>query len=110
MSGFGWRRSRVEWQCLGVSGMAGMGRKADGLLLATIEGSSHWLATAYHLRCTYDALPQSMAVHGVDDARVRYFAALVILAVHPLGSHWSPAGNGVVASSRRGLPMAFSLS
>jgi hypothetical protein len=84
-------------------------RKADGRLLARNGGSSHWLAISYHLRCAYDALPQSMVVHGVDDARVHYFAALAILAIHPLGSHWSPARNGVVASPRRSLPMAFSL-
>jgi len=51
-----------------------------------------------------------MAVHGVDDARVRYFAALAVLAVHDFGSHWSPAGNSVVASARCGVSVAFSLS
>lgn len=51
-----------------------------------------------------------MAVHGVDDARVRYFAALAVLAVHDLGSHWSPAGNGVVASAQRSVPVAFPVS
>ncbi|TCP67395.1 hypothetical protein C8J43_10335 [Sphingomonas sp. PP-CE-1G-424] len=51
-----------------------------------------------------------MAVHGVDDARVHYFAALAVLAVHDLGSHWSPAGNGVVASARCCVPVAFPLS
>jgi hypothetical protein len=51
-----------------------------------------------------------MAVHGVDDVRVRYFAALAVLAVHDLGSHWSPAGNGVVASARCSVPVAFPLS
>lgn len=73
-------------------------------------GSRHWLRTVYDLRSGCDALSQSMVVHGVDHAGVRHLAALAVLALRPLGPHWSPAGYGFMARAWSGLLKAFPLS